>query len=68
MPSRRWSSRGDDRVAAQNGGVGINRDVVLDGRMALFARQLETGAGGQCAERDALINFDVVADCWLSHR
>ena len=30
--------------------------------MAFFARQLETGAGRQCAERDALINLDVVAD------
>ena len=37
----------DDRLAAEDGGAGVDRDVVLDGRVALFAGELETRAGGQ---------------------
>ncbi len=62
-PDHRVAS--DDRSSAQDGGVGIDDDVVFDGWVAfLAAYQLPVGIGreAECPERDALIEFDVLAD------
>src|SRR4029079_14386564 len=55
----------DHRVAAQDGGVGVDRHVVLDGPVALVALRLVGAAAvpdRQRAQRHALIHADAVAD------
>ena len=52
----------DDGFAAENGGSGVDGDVVPDGGMSLLAAEELAECGGQSAEGDALVDFDVVAD------
>ena len=52
----------DDGIAAENRRSRIDRHVVMNGRVAFFAAQVLTAAGGERAERHALIDLDVVAD------
>src|SRR6185436_16383377 len=55
----------DHRVATQDGGVGVDRDVVLDGRVALVTLRLVGAAAVPDRERaqgHALIHADAVAD------
>ena len=55
----------EDGLAAENGGVRINGDVVFDIRMPLgAAHELATVVLGEAAgsEGDAVVEFDVVAD------
>ena len=57
--------RPDDGVASENGGVRIYRDTITDLRMAFDALDGNTGRigfKGLRTERDALVNFHVLAD------
>src|SRR3954463_14702668 len=52
----------DHRVAAENGGSGVNGHIVLDGWMALLAAEELAEGGGERAEGYPLIHLHVVAD------
>ena len=52
----------DHGLTAQNRSTGVNRNVVLDGGVALFAAQVLPATGRQRADGDALVNLHIVAD------
>ena len=52
----------DDGFAAEDGGAGINRDIILNRGMTFSAAQALTAAGRKCADGHALIHFHVFAD------
>ena len=49
----------NDGVAAENRGARIDRDVILDGRMAFLGPELAAARRRERTERDALIDLDV---------
>src|SRR3954453_20318603 len=49
-------------VAAEDGGAGVDRDVVLDRRVARLAPQVLAVSGGEGAQSHALVDLDVGAD------
>ena len=51
-----------DCIAAENGGSGVNGNVVLNRRVAFFAGKSLTASCRECAQRNALINLHVLAD------
>ena len=59
----------DYGIAAEDGSARIDRHVVVNGRVALFAAQVLTASGRERAERHSLIDLDVVADhgCFTDH-
>src|ERR1035437_9299000 len=52
----------DDRLAAHNGGAGVNGDMIFDGGMAFLAAQLLAAGERARHQADALVHFDVVAN------
>ncbi len=52
----------NNRFTAKDGSTGVNRDIILNGGVALLAAQALTAAGRKCADGHALIHFHVFAD------
>ena len=55
-------SGADNRFAAQDGGIGVDDDVIFNGRMTLGVAQFFRGIAGQgkCAEGHALVNAHAI--------
>ena len=52
----------DDCFATEDGGVGVDGDVIFDGGVPLFVFKGLAATGGKTAEGYALVNFHMISD------
>ena len=52
----------DQRIAAQNGGIGIDGHPVFNGRMSLVSPQTLPATGRKASQGDALIYFYIISN------
>ena len=52
----------DQRIATQNGGIGIDGHPVFNGRMSLVSPQTLPATGRKASQGDALIDLHIISD------